>query len=412
MNCEIITIGDELLIGQVTDTNSVWMAAQLNTAGIRVVQKTTIQDDIPVILNTLNEARTRADIILITGGLGPTKDDLTKEALCTYFDSPLGEDARVVADLTAFFSKRGKELSETNRRQAELPVKCTPIYNPRGTAPGMWFDDQGKVFVSMPGVPHEMMGMMKEFVIPRLKTTYGLPEVFHATLLTVGIGESYLSDRLNDWEAALPPFIKPAYLPSLGTVRLRLSCYRSGPEEKARVEDELRNAAGIIGEPLFAIGDITPEEYIGQILMDRGETLSVAESCTGGYLAHKITSVPGSSAYFTGSVVAYSNMIKTDLLGVDAAIIREKGAVSEEVASAMAEGVRKHTGSTYALSTTGIAGPSGGSAEKPVGTVWIGISTPGGSLATCFHFGHNRLRNIQAASLFALDLLRRAMVKT
>lgn len=411
MNCEIITIGDELLIGQVTDTNSAWMAGQLNAIGIRVIQKTTVQDDIPIILKTLDEARNRADLILITGGLGPTKDDMTKEALCRYFDSSLVEDRKVVADLSAFFLKRGKELTETNRRQAALPAKCIPIYNPRGTAPGMWFDDRGQVFVSLPGVPYEMMGMMSEFVIPRLKTSFSLPEVFHATLLTVGIGESYLSDQLSDWETALPPFIKPAYLPSLGSVRLRLSCYRSGPDEKARVEHELRRAAQIIGENVFAMGDVTPEAYIAQLLMDRGETLSVAESCTGGYLSHQITSVPGSSAYFLGSVVSYANKVKTDLLGVDSKVLDEKGAVSEAVAMAMAEGVRKKTSSTYGLSTTGIAGPSGGSAEKPVGTVWIGISTPRGTHAHRFHFGHNRLRNIRSASLFAIDLLRRTLFK-
>lgn len=412
MNCEIITIGDELLIGQVTDTNSAWMAGQLNANGIRVVQKTTIQDDIPVILKTLDEARKRADLILITGGLGPTKDDLTKEALCRYFDSTLVEDPKVVADLTAFFLKRGQELTETNRRQAELPTKCVPIYNPRGTAPGMWFDDRGQVFVSMPGVPYEMMGMMNDFVIPRLKTAFELPEVFHATLLTVGIGESYLSDQLSEWEAALPPFIKPAYLPSLGSVRLRLSCYRSGPDEKARVENELLQAAEIIGENLFAMDDVTPEAYIGQLLMDRGETLSVAESCTGGYLSHKITAVPGSSKYFLGSVVSYDNKVKTDLLSVDSNVLAEKGAVSEAVALAMADSVRRLTGSTYGLSTTGIAGPTGGSTEKPVGTVWIGISTPQSTIAHCFQFGHNRLRNIQTASLFALNMLRKALLKS
>jgi len=409
MNCEIITIGDELLIGQVVDTNSAWMARKLNESGISITRITTVQDQTGKIIEAVDQARRDADIVLMTGGLGPTRDDLTKEALCTYFNSALKEDPQIVESLTAYFTSRGRELTETNRKQAEVPVKCTPIYNNHGTAPGMWFEDQGQIFVSMPGVPYEMMAMMEDYIIPEVNKRFSLPRVFHSTLLTVGVGESYLSDLIRSWELSLPEFIKLAYLPSLGSVRLRLSCYDSDPQRENLILKETGVLAEIVKPYLFTKGDISTEVVIGKMLRERHQTLAVAESCTGGFISHQVTSVPGCSEYYIGSSVSYDNEVKTRFLGVDVKVIEEKGAVSEEVAVAMAKGVKEKLGSTWAISTTGIAGPGGGTAEKPVGTVWIGIAGPDLAYAKMFRFGSNRLRNIQNASLFAFNELRKSM---
>lgn len=410
MNCEIITIGDELLIGQVVDTNSAWMARKLNESGITVTRITTVQDQTDKIIEAIDLARNTAQVILMTGGLGPTRDDLTKDALCRYFDSELLEDPVIVKSLTEYFSSRGRELSETNRKQAEVPVKCKPVYNDHGTAPGMWFEEGGQIFISMPGVPYEMMAMMENHVIPELAARFSLPRVFHSTLLTVGVGESFLSDLIRDWELSLPEYIKLAYLPSLGSVRLRLSCYQSDPERERRIVEETEVLSGLISQYLFVKGDIPPEVVIGNLLVQRKQTLAIAESCTGGYVSHQITSVPGCSEYYFGSSVSYDNEVKSRFLGVDPKVIAEKGAVSEEVAIAMAVGIREKLGTTWGISTTGVAGPGGGSPEKPVGTVWIGVAGPGGARAKLFRFGTNRLRNIQNASLFAFNELRKSIL--
>jgi len=406
MICEIITIGDELLIGQVVDTNSAWMAARLNEIGVKVKQITSVSDDISHIKQALDAARERADVLLLTGGLGPTRDDLTKETLCQYFDSELKEDPKIVAGLTAFFKSRGRELTEINRKQAEIPVKCEPIYNYHGTAPGMWFEEKGKVFVSMPGVPYEMKAMMDDAVIPKLSAAYKLPKVFHYTIITTGVGESFLAELISDWEDQLPEFIKLAYLPSIAMVKLRLSCYGADPEKEHRVMVEVDNVKLLIDKYILGYNEDTPESIIGEILLERKETLAIAESCTGGYLSHLITSMPGSSAFYVGSTVSYANEVKSQILGVDPEVIKNEGAVSETVAKAMAKGVREKLSTTWAISTTGIAGPGGGTPDKPVGTVWIGLAGPGVSVAQKFNFGHNRLRNIQATSLFAFKLLR------
>jgi nicotinamide-nucleotide amidase len=401
MNCEIITIGDELLIGQVIDTNSAWMATRLNEAGIRVKQMTSVSDDPEHITKELKAALNRSAIVLITGGLGPTKDDLTKDTLCRFFNTTLVEDPKVVHDLTVYFKSRGRELTETNRKQAEIPANCTPVYNKNGTAPGMWFDFEGKVIVSMPGVPYEMKAMMDEIVIPKLSSLFRLPKVSHQTIITTGVGESFLSDLLEPWETRLPPYFKLAYLPSTGMVRLRLSCYQSNDSLEVQLMEEVGKAKLLIGKYIYGYNDDTPEKIVGKLLIEKNQTLAVAESCTGGYISHLITSVPGSSTYYIGSTISYANEVKTRFLGVSQEVIADKGAVSEEVAKAMAEGVRSTLGSTWAISTTGIAGPGGGTADKPVGTVWIGLAGPNVLIAKKFQFGNDRLRNIQITAISA-----------
>jgi nicotinamide-nucleotide amidase len=410
MKVEIITIGDELLIGQVVDTNSAWMATRLNESGIRVTRITTVSDSELAIIDAINKAVADADIVLITGGLGPTRDDLTKDTLCKFFNVKLVTDQKVEKDLENYFKSRGRTLTDTNRKQAEIPANCTPIYNNNGTAPGMWFEENGKVFASMPGVPYEMKAMMDEFVIPRLSSMFNLPRVFHQTIITVGVGESYLSDMLTAWELALPEYIKLAYLPSVGMVRLRLSCYESSPEREKQVMHEVLNLEKLIGKYIFGYGNETPETIIGQMLKSRKQTVSVAESCTGGYLSHLITSIPGCSEWYIGSSISYANEVKSRFLGVDAGIIESKGAVSEEVAKAMAIGVREKLGTDWAVATTGVAGPTGGTDEKPVGTVWIALAGNGHVIAEKFQFGNNRSRNIQLSALYAFNMLRNELL--
>ena len=405
MNCEIITIGDELLIGQVVDTNSAWMAGRLNEMGIRVSQITSVADDPGQICEALDNARKKSPLILITGGLGPTRDDLTKDTLCSYFDSDLITDNIIVDDLTKYFQSRGREITSTNLRQAEIPRKCKPVYNQHGTAPGMWFEEKGCIFISMPGVPYEMKAMMEEKILPALAEKFKLPRVFHQTIITTGVGESFLADRIQDWELNLPPYIRLAYLPSVAMVKLRLSCYGADEQKINEVLLHVENVKPLIDRYIIGFGDDTPEGVTGRLLLERKATLAIAESCTGGYLSHLVTSVPGSSAYYIGSTVSYANAVKTRFLGVDAQIIEKEGAVSETVARAMASGVREKLGATWAISTTGIAGPSGGSAEKPVGTVWIGLAGPNGVIARKFQFGTNRVRNIQATAVYAFKML-------
>jgi nicotinamide-nucleotide amidase len=410
MNCELITIGDELLIGQVVDTNSAWMAARLNEAGISVKQISSVSDDSLHITDALKLALGRAKVILITGGLGPTPDDLTKETLCRFFNTKLIRNSKVLEDLELYFKSRGRDLTETNRQQADLPESCEPIYNRNGTAPGMWFDFHDNVIVSMPGVPYEMKGMMTEFVLPRLALKYKLPPVYHYTILTVGVGESFLSDILAPWEKTLPKEFKLAYLPATGTVRIRLSCYNSDPVKEKLLRTEAAKACALIDKYIFGYGDESLEAVAGSLLTSKGQTLAIAESCTGGYVSHLVTSVPGSSAYYIGSTISYANEVKSRFLDVDPNIISSKGAVSEEVAVAMARSVRSKLGATWALSTTGIAGPGGGSEEKPVGTVWIGIAGPDRAFARRFQFGTDRGRNIVVTAVYALNLLRKEIL--
>lgn len=408
---EIITIGDELLIGQVIDTNSAWMGQKLNSIGVKVKQITSVSDDAEHIIAALAEARKRADLIFITGGLGPTKDDITKITLCRYFNSTLRFDEKSFEVITEIFKARGRGVTDTNRKQAEVPSNCEVLLNKWGTAPGMWFDDKGKVFVSMPGVPYEMKGIMENEVLPRLIDRFNLPPIQHRTILTQGIGESNLSDLISSWEDKLPPYMKLAYLPSPGMVRLRISA-NGTDESKLRdeMESEVQKLISIAGEYIYGFEEEKLESIVGNLLRQQGKTLSTAESCTGGYIAHKITTIPGSSDYYIGSIIAYANRIKEKFLDVDPKIFEVNGAVSEQAVMAMASHVKEKFGTDYAIACSGIAGPGGGTEEKPVGTVWLALATPDQIITRKLLLGRVRERVIMEASQHALNLLRKSLI--
>ena len=409
---EIVSIGDELLIGQVINTNASWMASELNKNGIHVNRISAISDDGDQIKTALTEAFGRAQIVLLTGGLGPTKDDITKHTLAAYFHSKMVFHEPTFAHIKALFGIRNYALTDVNRLQAEIPEKCIPLKNLHGTAPGMWFEQDGRVAVSMPGVPFEMKTLMTEEVIPRLKEKFALGNIYHKTIMTHGLGESALAERIATWESALPATMKLAYLPQPGIVRLRLSVSgEQGEELKEAVHHQCRQLIQLIPELIFGFDDMLMEEVIGQYLIQLGHTMSAAESCTGGYLSHLLTSIPGSSAYFNGSIVSYTNQAKSKLLGVPADIIAKHGAVSQEVVEAMAMGSRKQFSTDYALAISGIAGPDGGTPEKPVGTVWIALATEKGVQSQLFNFGEHRGRNIRRSALAALNMLRLELKK-
>ena len=412
MLAEIITIGDEILIGQVVDTNSAWMAQELNKIGIFVKQITSVSDNREHIMKAVEEARHRAGIILITGGLGPTKDDITKSTLCEYFNTHLVFSEKIYNDVVQIFARFGKEVSEANRKQAEVPANCVPLTNRNGTAPGMWFEDKERVFISLPGVPYEMKGIMEHEVIPRIKKKYTLPHILHRTILTQGIGESDLAQLISSWEDSLEEkHIRLAYLPSPQMVRLRMTV--SGPDQKAlekvvaEKEKELRK---IIAPYIYGIDDEHLEEIIGTELRLRKEKLALAESCTGGYISHLLTRIPGSSDYYEGSVITYSYEQKETMLGVKRKTLEEFGAVSKEVVEEMALGVIRKFNVQHAIAVSGIAGPSGGTKDKPVGTVWIAVASGGVVLSRKFLFGHNRERNIQVSAEAALNMLRKILL--
>lgn len=406
MLAEIITIGDEILIGQIVDTNSAWMAEKLNAAGIRVKQISSVSDDRQHILKALDEAKTRAKIILITGGLGPTKDDITKKTLADYFGVGMVMNDAALENVENIFKKYNRPLLDINRKQAEVPANCEVVLNRNGTAPGMWFNHDGVIYVSMPGVPFEMKYMMEEAVIPKLQATLKLPVIIHKTILTVGEGESFLAERIADLEDALPPNIKLAYLPKLGQVRLRLSA--DGDDETALREQVELHAAKIIEriqQAVVAESDIPVEKVVMQMLGQRGLTLSVAESCTGGYIAHQITQHEGSSEVFLGGAVTYSNKLKESFLGVQNETLWQHGAVSEETVKEMAAGALRAFGSDYSLAVTGIAGPGGGTEEKPVGTVWIAAANANKTLTKKFTFTSKRVQNIERSAVAAFFML-------
>ncbi len=406
MFAEIITIGDEILIGQVIDTNSAWIATQFNENGIWIKQITSVSDKRDAIINAIKEAESRADIIVMTGGLGPTRDDITKKVLADFFDSELVRNEHVLKHITEIFSKRNIPLLDINLAQADVPEKCTVLYNPIGTAPGMWFEKNNKVYVSLPGVPYEMKALIEKEVLYRIKDKFKLPFIAHQTIVTAGIGESFLSKKIEHIEDALPSHIRLAYLPHYNTVRLRFSA--EGPD-KELLENELKKLADEVykSAPEYVIGfnDEKLEVSLGNLLKGRNKSLSTAESCTGGYLAHLITSIPGASAYFPGSVISYSNEIKIKELGVNPENIKNHGAVSEEVVIEMLDGILKKTGSNYGISISGIAGPDGGSEEKPVGTVWIGYGSKESLNAKKFLFYGGRQQVIERSALTALQLL-------
>lgn len=404
---EVITIGDEILYGQITDTNTKWISEELDKIGIKTIRKSSIGDKKSEILKILDESLSRADIVLITGGLGPTKDDITKTTLAEYFDDTLVINAHAEEFIKGFFEKRGRPFSELNRMQAAIPSKCTYLHNATGTAPGMWFDHNGKIIVSMPGVPVEMQYLISAEVIPRLKSKFDLPEIVHKIIRTIGIGESFLSERISDWEDALPENIKLAYLPNFSEVRLRLTGIGNDRlEVEKQIENEIEKVKSLIEEFIFSLDNEDIEKAIGNILIKENSTVSVAESCTGGYLSHLFTSIPGSSTYFMGGIISYSNQAKMDVLEVKQETLTKFGAVSEETVIQMAEGVIKVMKTTYGMATSGIAGPDGGTPEKPVGTVWIAVSDGKQTITKKLTLGRNRLVNIQSSAKASLNLLR------
>ncbi len=411
VRAEIITIGDEILYGQILDTNTQWISLELDKLGIKTVRKSSVGDQKSEILQILNEASQRADVVFITGGLGPTKDDLTKKILAEYFGCDLQMHPEALKDVTEFFSKRGRELSDINRDQALLPSKAEFVRNIQGTAPGMWFNEKGVIWVSMPGVPYEMKSIMELEVLPRLVKHFKTPIIFHKVIKTVGIGESYLSDLIESWELQLPEHIKLAYLPSMGIVKLRLTAVGENLEVlKSDVEVELQKVHPLIKSYIFGYEKDELAEVVGRLLNENKATIAVAESCTGGYLAHQFTQNSGSSAYFLGGILSYANQVKMYQLGVSSEILNTIGAVSEECIKAMALGVQQKLGSTYALATSGIAGPDGGTEEKPVGTVWIALAHENGVITRKLTLGGTRMQNIYLSSLACVNLLRKYLL--
>ncbi len=407
MQATIITIGDEILIGQIVDTNSVSIARRLNAAGIVVHEKCSIGDSREEIIAAIRRAELSSQVVIITGGLGPTKDDITKKTLAELFHSAMRFDEGVAEHVERMLAERGIAFNALNRSQAEVPEVCTVLHNAHGTAPGMWFEDAGRVIVSLPGVPFEMEHLMEDEVMPRLKEHFALRQIVHRTLITAGLAESLLAERIEKWEEALPPYLKLAYLPAAGIVRLRLSAYEvEGQAVSEEIERQFAELRTLIPDYVVGFETATVEEQVHHTLIERRATLALAESCTGGKIASKFTAMAGASAYLLAGVVAYANEAKTNILGVDAELIRRHGAVSKEVARAMAEGVRRLTGADYALSTTGIAGPTGGSAEKPVGTVWFALATPTETIALKHACGTDRGQVIDRATAYAIRLLR------
>lgn len=408
---DIITIGDEILYGQIVDTNSQWMSQELDQLGIRVRRKISVSDQSGEIEDVIRSSAEKVNIILITGGLGPTKDDVTKNTLCQIFNDHLVIEPQAEAFIRAFFESRNRPFTELNRQQAAIPSRCTYLHNATGTAPGMWFEELGCVLVSMPGVPHEMKYLMKQEVLPRLQRHFETPVIHHRVIRTIGIGESFLAERIESWEDNLPNHIKLAYLPGQGQVKLRLTAIGQDRDQlDQEIEQCIEALIPLVGEFIFSTQNEELEEVVGKLLVQKQATMGCAESCTGGYLAHSITQVPGSSAYFMGSITSYDNRVKREQLGVLEETLRNYGAVSEYTAREMAEGARDVLGVDYALSTTGVAGPTGGSADKPIGTVWIACATPHGTEVKKFQFTQQRATNIRWASYQALAMLYRHLI--
>ena len=412
MKAEIITIGDELLIGQTIDTNSAWMGAELSLAGFDVHKKTTIHDNRSDILQALSDSSGKSDVVLITGGLGPTSDDITKQTLCEFFNTKLVLDEEVLDMIGKMMLRRNFPMNENNRRQAEVPESCKVLTNAAGTAPGMWFEKDNTIFISMPGVPVEMKYIMNRHVLPALKKRFTSQVIIHRNVMTYGAPEARLAEILTGFEAGLPGHIKLAYLPSSGIIKLRLT--GSGHDQKSvsdSVEIQVNKLYTIIPDLIYGENEESLELVIGKLLREKKKTLCTSESCTGGNIAHLITCVPGSSDYFVGSVIAYSNSVKIQLLGIDERIIEKEGAVSEPVIRTMAEGAKRILKTDYCVATSGIAGPGGGTPEKPVGTIWIAVASGSGTVAEKHTFGTDRIANITRFSLVALNMLRKQIIK-
>lgn len=406
MKATIVTIGDEILIGQILDTNSRYISRALNSHGIVVAERTSIGDNRSQIVETLDRAISQSEIVIITGGLGPTKDDITKHTLCEYFDSTLRYDEVEAEHIRAMLAARNIAFNDLNRGQAMVPECCTVLHNAHGTAPGMWFEKDGHVVISLPGVPFEMQHLIDEEVMPRLTARFELREIVHRTMITFGIAESILAERIATWEEALPEYLHLAYLPAPNIVRLRLSAYEvEGKKVGQEIESQFEKLRSIIPDNIAGFEEASVEELVHNALISKGYTLAVAESCTGGAIASKFTAQAGASAYFLCGVVSYSNESKCNVLGVPMSDIAQYGAVSEQVAKAMAQGAMVISGANFAVSTTGIAGPTGGSIEKPVGTVWIGIATPEKCFAVRKNCGTDRSQIISRAAAYAIAML-------
>lgn len=412
MTAHIITIGDEILIGQIIDTNSAWMGQQLNMQGIQVGKIVTVSDKQRDITNAVDAAFSEADIILLTGGLGPTKDDITKKALTDYFGVEMRFSESTYNRIQRLFQKFGKTMTEAHHEQSYMPSNADLLMNKMGTAPGMWFEHDGKVLVSMPGVPYEMKYLMEAEVLPKLKNQFPGKPISHRTILTVGEGESRIAERIDPFLEALPPNIKMAYLPGTGQVRLRMTGIGDDENELNRLLDtKVEELKPFISEFIFGFEKEKLEEVVGKMLLEKGKTLSTAESCTGGFLAHKITSIPGSSAYFSGSVIAYSNAVKMNQLQVKPSTLKMQGAVSEETVKEMVRGTLDMLKTDIAIAISGIAGPDGGTPEKPVGTIWIGIGDKKNTKTYQLNLWKDRMKNIEYTTTVALNVIRKFLLE-
>ena len=409
VNAIVITIGDEILIGQTLDTNTGWISQELNKIGVWVKKRIAVGDVWDDIWKVLDDESKEADIIIMTGGLGPTADDITKPLLAKYFNSEWKTDDQTVKHIRYLFEQIFKrEVTERNLKQANVPEACQVLFNEKGTAPGMWFERNGKVFISLPGVPHEMKHMVSKIVLPRIQSAFQMSVIIHQTLVTYGIGESYLADHIQHWEEKLPQHIKLAYLPNYGMVRLRLST--QGDDKNAlelEIEKKFAELKELVKEWLVIDEDMTIQETVGKLLKERKQTVGTAESCTGGFIAHLLTMNAGASSNFKGTVVSYDNQVKKDILGVDETLFETVGAVSEDVVIQMVQGVLRELKTYYAIATSGIMGPDGGSENKPVGMVWIAVGNKDHIVTKEFHFRFDRMRNIQQTSYTALNMLRK-----
>ena len=411
IRAEVITIGDEILFGQIIDTNTQWISTELTNIGIRTVRKTSVGDEADVILAAFTEAAARADVVLITGGLGPTKDDITKKTLCQFFGVGMVRNQTALDLVTDFFEKRGRQMTDLNRMQADLPENAEYIQNDWGTAPGMWFDHNDTVFISLPGVPFEMKSLMTHRMLPKLKERFEMPVIRHKMVRTIGMGESFLAERIEAWEDALPPHIRLAYLPSFGQVKLRLTATGADNEQLGReLDQQVATLLPLIGEYVYGYDGDEIETVVIRLLKEKNLMLGVAESCTGGQVAATLTKVPGVSAVFAGGVVSYSNEVKIIALGVRPETLGTFGAVSEPTVSEMAEGVRIMLGTDVGIATSGIAGPDGGTPDKPVGTIWIAVATDKGTVTKHLKLTQYREQNITLTTTYLLNLLRKQLI--
>lgn len=414
MKAAIITIGDEILIGQIVDTNSAFIAKSLDRIGVEVAEMLSISDDKKHILDTFSQLQNKVDVVIVTGGLGPTKDDVTKKTFCEYFNDELVVDQKVLAHVTELiegFYKR--PISQLNKDQALVPSTCTVLHNKVGTAPGMWMKKENTVFISLPGVPYEMKYLVEEEIIPKIVREYKRPYIIHKTILTYGQGESLVAERIEHWENNLPEFIKLAYLPNPGRVRLRMTARGTDREEMERaIEENVQSLDAIIHDIIVGYEENeTIETVIGRLLSKENKTISTAESCTGGRIASLLSAVPGSSSYFKGSVVSYATEAKVNVLGISQDLIDEFSVVSAQVASVMALNVKDLMKTDYALATTGNAGPSKGDSDAEIGTVFIALATPNGVIVEEFNFGQPREKVIDRASVKSLEILQKEILK-